>query len=185
MSVDDWLLHGFYPRIYDQKLDPNKAYRNYFETYIERDLRQLIQIKDLHLFQKFIRLCAGRTGQLLNVSSLSNDVGVSVFAVSAWLAILQASYVVFLLEPYFENVGKRLIKAPKLYFYDVGLATYLLGVGDKRQLERHPLRGNLFENLVVQELVKNRYNRGLDHPCGNKGRPDLCSGFPQGPALPA
>jgi predicted AAA+ superfamily ATPase len=163
LDADSWIQTGFYPGIHDRKLEPVKAYRNYFETYIERDLRQLIQVKDLRQFQKFIRLCAGRIGTILNLSALSNDTGVSVHTINAWLSILQASYIVFLLEPYFDNIGKRLIKSPKLYFCDCGLAAYLLGIEHKKQIATHPLRGPLFENLVLMEMVKSRYNRGLDH----------------------
>ena len=162
-SADEYILHGFYPGVHDRKLEPVKAYKNYFETYIQRDLRQIVNIKDLRIFQKFVRLCAGRIGQLYSASGLSNDLGVSVPTVNSWISILEASYVVFLLEPYHENIGKRLIKSPKLYFYDVGLAAYLLGIETVTQMERDPLRGNLFENMVIAELVKKRFNRGLDH----------------------
>ncbi len=162
-SVDEYLLHGFYPRIHDRGLDPVAAHRNYFETYLQRDLRQLIAVKDLRLFQKFVRLCAGRIGQIFNASGLSNDVGVSVPTVNAWISILEASFILFLLEPYYENSGKRLIKSPKLYFYDVGLAAYLLGIESIKHVERDPLRGNLFENMVIAELVKRRFNQGREH----------------------
>jgi predicted AAA+ superfamily ATPase len=159
---DDYLFHGFYPGIYREKRDPTIAYRSYFETYIERDLRQLSQIKDLTLFQRFVRLCAGRIGQLFNASHLSNEVGVSVPTIKSWLSILSASYVLMTLPPFFENISKRLVKSPKIYFYDVGLAAYLLGLEQPHQLSRDPLRGALFENLVLMELVKARFNRGLD-----------------------
>ena len=162
-SADEYLLHGFYPGIHDRKLEPVTAYKNYFETYIQRDLRQIVNIKDLRTFQKFVRLCAGRIGQLYSASSLSNDLGVSVPTVNSWVSILAASYIVFFLEPYHENIGKRLIKSSKLYFYDVGLATYLLGIETTAQMERDPLRGNLFENMVIAELMKKRLNLGLDH----------------------
>ncbi len=162
LSTDELIYHGFYPGIYRNQLNPTIAYRSYYETYIERDLRLLINVKDLTLFQKFVRLCAGRIGQLFNASQLANEVGVSVPTIKSWLSILQASYIVFLLPPYFENIKKRLIKTPKLYFYDVGLATYLLGIESPQQVWRDPLRGALFENLVVVELVKTRFNQGLD-----------------------
>lgn len=159
-SIDELIWRSFYPRIYDQKLNPTEALRNYFETYIERDLRQIIQIKNLSQFQKFVRLCAGRVGQLLNLTSLGNDVGITHTTAREWLSLLEASYVVFLLEPWYRNLGKRLVKSPKLYFYDAGLASFLLGIENQSHLESHPLRGNLFENLVVAELVKFRYNQG-------------------------
>ena len=161
-TTDAFLYHGFYPGIYVNQLNPTIAYRSYFETYIERDLRQLSQVKDLMLFQKFVRLCAGRIGQIFNAHQLSNEVGVSVPTIKSWLSLLQTSYIVFLLPPYFENIKKRLIKSPKLYFYDVGLASYLLGIESPEQISRDPLRGNLFENLVLSELIKTRINKGLD-----------------------
>jgi predicted AAA+ superfamily ATPase len=159
-GIDQLIYSGFYPRIYDQKLQPTQALADYFETYVERDLRQLIQIKNLSSFQKFVKLCAGRTGQLLNLNSLGNDVGISHTTAREWLTILEASYIVFLLEPFHRNIKKRLIKSPKIYFYDVGLACYLLGIESLSQLETHPLRGNLFENMVVIEILKYRYNQG-------------------------
>ena len=162
LTTDELMYQGFYPGIYRNNLNPTIAYRSYYETYIERDLRQLIYVKDLTLFQKFVRLCAGRIGQIFNAHQLSNEVGVSVPTIKSWLSILQASYVVFLLPPYFENIKKRLIKSPKLYFYDVGLAAYLLGIEAPGQLSRDPLRGALFENLVITELIKARYNQALE-----------------------
>jgi len=162
-NTNQLLYRGFYPGIYKDGLNPTIAYRSYFETYIERDLRQMVHIKNLHTFQTFVRLCAGRIGQVFNASNLSNEIGVSVPSIKAWISILEASYIVFLLPPYFENIGKQLIKTPKLYFHDVGLAAYLLSIEIDKQIERDPLRGALFENLVVSELMKMRYNQGLDH----------------------
>jgi len=159
-STDVMLLRGFYPRIYDAQLDPTEALGDYLETYVERDLRQLITIKDLSLFERFIRLCAGRTGQLLNLQSLGNDVGISHTTARSWLTLLEASYVVFRLPPWHANISKRQVKTPKLYFYDVGLASYLLGIEQQSHINRHPLRGNLFENMVVMEALKYRYHRG-------------------------
>ena len=158
--IDRLLYHGFYPRLWDKNLDPTQALGDYYQTYIERDLRQLVAIKDLNLFQRFIRLCAGRIGQLLNVSSLANDTGISHTTAANWLSLLEASYVVFQLQPYFRNISKRLVKSPKLYFYDVGLATFLLGIENEKQLSRDPLRGNLFENMVIAETLKYRFNQG-------------------------
>ena len=162
-STDQYLLKGFYPRVYGEKLEPTKAYRNYFQTYIERDLRSLLSVKDLSAFQKFVKLCAGRVGQIFNASALSAEIGVSVPTINSWVSILQESYIVFLLQPYFTNVRKRLVRSPKLYFYDTGLASYFLGIENEKQLSRDPLRGMLFENMVVLELMKYRLNRGLDH----------------------
>ncbi|TXI39479.1 MAG: ATP-binding protein [Nitrosomonas sp.] len=162
LSLDESLLKGGYPRIFHDGLVPTKAYRNYFQTYIERDLRQLIQVKDLGQFQRFIRLCAGRVGQLLNLEGLGNEVGVSSHTVKHWISILEASFIIIRLQPYFENFGKRIIKSPKIYFTDVGLAAYLLGIEDTVQMSRDPLRGNLVENLVLLELIKSRLNKGLD-----------------------
>lgn len=159
-QVDDLLYHGFYPRIWDKQLNPTQALGNYYETYVERDLRQLVAIKDLNLFQRFIRLCAGRVGQLLNTSSLANDTGISHTTARNWLSLLEASYVIFLLPPFYTNISKRLIKSPKLYFYDVGLAVYLLGIENTEQISRDPLRGSLFENMVTAEALKYRFNQG-------------------------
>ena len=162
-SIDQHLLKGFYPRVHAENLDPTKAYRNYYQTYIERDLKALIHLRDLNHFQKFVRLCAGRVGQIFNASALASEVGVSVPTINSWLSILQESYVVFLLQPYYANIRKRLTKSPKLYFYDVGLAAYLLTIENETQMSRDPLRGALFENMVVMELAKYRFNHGQDH----------------------
>ncbi len=159
-ELDGLLYRGFYPRIWEKNLNPTQALGDYFETYIERDLRQLIKIKDLTLFQRFIKLCAGRTGQQLNVNSLGNDAGVSHTTAKNWLSILEASYILFFLHPYHRNISKRLVKSPKLYFYDVGLAGFLLGIENEKQLSRDPLRGSLFENWVVAEALKYRFNKG-------------------------
>lgn len=154
------LLSGFYPRIHDQRLDPSQALADYFTTYVERDLRQLAAVHDLQRFERFVRLCAGRTGQLLNLDSLGNDAGVSHATARAWVDLLQTSYIVHLLPPWFTNSGKRLIKSPKLYFYDVGLACWLLGLRTPEQVSRDPLWGSLFENFVIMEALKDRLNTG-------------------------
>lgn len=159
-SLDELIFKGFYPRIYDQDIPPGQAYGDYFETYIERDLRQLLNIKDINLFQRFVTLCAGRIGQLLNLSSLANDTGISHSTAREWITVLQASYIVYLLPPFYRNIGKRLVKSPKLYFYDVGLACWLVGIENITHVRNHPLRGNLFENLAVLEALKYRYNLG-------------------------
>jgi predicted AAA+ superfamily ATPase len=160
LSTDQLLLTGFYPRIWKDHLDPSQALAAYLETYVERDIRRLINIKDLTLFQRFLTLCAGRTGQLLNFSNLAADTGVSHQTARNWLTLLEASYIVFRLPPYSVNIGKRLIKSPKLYFYDVGLAAHLLGIENTLHVSRDPLRGNLFENMVVMEALKYRFHRG-------------------------
>lgn len=160
MSVDELLFTGFYPRIYDHQLHPPQALGDYFETYVERDVRHLGGVRDLSTFQRFVRLCAGRIGQLLNLQSLGNDAGVSHTTARHWISVLEASYVAFVLPPLHANVSKRLIKTPKLYFHDVGLAAWLLGVESASQLATHPLRGALFENLAVAEVLKYRFNTG-------------------------
>ena len=154
------LLTGFYPRIHDQSLDPSQALADYFATYVQRDLRQLAAVQDLQRFERFVRLCAGRTGQLLNLSSLGNDAGVTHSTARAWLDLLQSSYIVHLLPPWFANTGKRLVKASKLYFHDVGLACWLLGLRSAEQVARDPLWGSLFENFVIMEAMKDRLNAG-------------------------
>ena len=159
-DLEELLYRGFYPRISHRSLNPTSAYGDYLLTYLERDIRQLELIKKLSHFQRFVKLLAGRVGQVINYNSLSNDVGVSVSTVQEWLTLLEASYIMFRLPPFFENIGKRLIKQPKLYFYDVGLVSYLLGIEKKQHLESHPLKGNLFENLIISELVKQRFNSG-------------------------
>lgn len=162
--LEQWLQTGFYPRIHDRQLAPAQALGDYFATYLERDLRQLTAVHDLQRFERFVRLCAGRTGQLLNLSSLANDTGVSQPTASAWMDLLQTSFIVHLLPPWFTNTSKRLIKSPKLYFHDVGLACWLLGLREPAQVARDPLWGSLFENFVVMEALKDRFNRGENAP---------------------
>lgn len=158
------LLTGFYPRIHDRQLDPGQALADYFATYVERDLRQLAAVQDLQRFERFVRLCAGRTGQLLNLSSLGNDAGVSQPTARQWIDLLQTSFIVHLLPPWFVNSGKRLVKTPKLYFVDVGLACWLLGLREASQVARDPLWGALFENFVVIEALKDSFNQGETAP---------------------
>lgn len=162
LAVDEWLLKGGYPRIYKDNLDPSKAYRNYVQTYVERDLRQLIQIKDLLQFERFLQILAGRVGSILNAQDIGGEVGISSHTVKEWISILEASFIIFRLPPYFENFNKRVIKSPKIYFNDVGLAAYLLGIHESVQMSRDPLRGHLFENAVVLEIKKSLLNQGLD-----------------------
>lgn len=159
-SLDSLLLTGGYPRIWHDGLPPGEALANYVETYVERDIRQLLAVKDLALFQRFTALCAGRVGQLLNLNGLAADCGISHQSARNWLTLLEASYIVFRLPPYFANIRKRLVKSPKLYFYDHGLAAHLLGMETEAHANRHPLRGNLFENMVVMEALKHRLHRG-------------------------
>lgn len=161
-SVDELLFNGFYPAIYAEKNIPKFLYPSYVKTYLEKDVRDLLQVKDMMQFRTFIRLCAGRIGSLFNASELSNEVGVSSNTITSWLSVLQASYIVMLLPPYFENSRKRLTKTPKLYFIDTGLAAYLLGIESAEQLSRDKMRGNLFENFIVMEALKHRYNRGKE-----------------------
>jgi len=162
LTRDGLLYSGGLPRIYDQQQNPLMAYRNYLQTYVERDVRQLLNVKDMVVFDKFLRLLAGRVGQLLNMSSLAGDVGVSVATINNWLSVLEASFILFRLNPYYENFGKRITKAPKIYFVETGLACYLLGIEKELQLARDPLLGGLFENLMVSEALKFRLNKGLD-----------------------
>lgn len=159
-STDERILRGGYPALWVNDLaGRDLILSNYYTTYVERDLRQLIQIKDLLQFNTFMRLCAGRIGTECNASALSVAVGVSVPTIQSWLSILEASYIVYPLRPYYANIKKRLVKTPKLYFYDTGLASWLLGIHAVEQMATHPLRGNLFENMVVNDFIKGRYNR--------------------------
>jgi len=160
-----YLYNGFYPRIYDMNLSPEDFYPGYMQTYIERDVRLIRNITDLSRFQLFIKLCAGRTGQLLNISSLADDCGISRTTASGWISILEASYIIFLLRPHHRNFNKRLVKMPKLYFYDTGLAAYLLGINSIEQLDTHYGKGALFESLVISELMKKAYNAGKEPHC--------------------
>lgn len=159
-TTDDLLFRGFYPRLYDQNIPPAIGLSDYIATYIEKDLRQLSQIKNIGLFRKFMQLCAGRTGQLLNMSGLAEDTGINHTTAAEWISLLESSYILFRLPPYFANISKRLIKSPKLYFYDPGIAAALLGITEFRQIATHPLRGALFENLVISEVMKHFTNQG-------------------------
>jgi predicted AAA+ superfamily ATPase len=158
-SVHSQILKGLYPPVYDQPVEPGKWYTNYIRSYIERDVRQLKNITDLNIFERFIRLCAGRTGQLLNMSNLALECGVDNKTISSWIGILESSFITFRLQPHHRNYNKRIVKIPKLYFYDTGLICTLLGIHNVQQLEFHPLYGSVFENLIVSELIKQSYNR--------------------------
>ena len=149
---------GFYPRIYDKKIPPSLFYPSYLQTYVQRDVLQLIKVADASLFTKFIRLLAGRVGQLINYSSLASDIGVAVNTIKAWVGVLEASYIIFLLKPHHANFAKRLVQQPKIYFYDTGLLCYLLGIEIPKQLTTHFARGGVFENLVIIDLEKNQLN---------------------------
>lgn len=159
-NLDKILFDGAYPPIFDRGLEPHPWHGNYVRTYLERDVRQLIKVQDLGTFQRFLKLCAGRTGQLLNLSSLANDCGITHNTAKAWISVLEASYIVHLLPPHHQNFNKRLVKTPKLYFLDTGLATWLLGIQNHEQLSTHVQRGALFETWVISELLKARYNAG-------------------------
>ena len=160
LSTDELLLRGFMPDIHARSLDPVDWYRNYEQTYLERDVRQMVHVKDLSLFERFLVLIAGRIGQIVNASALAGEVGVSAPTVSGWISILEASFLVHRLQPWFTNRSKRMVKSPKLYFTEPGLAAHLLGIETAAQLLRDPLRGSLFENLVVAEALKQRANAG-------------------------
>jgi predicted AAA+ superfamily ATPase len=160
-TADDVLIRGLFPPLYDRPVEPALWYANYLMTYIERDVRRLSNIHDFAVFQRFIKLCAGRSGQLLNLSNLAVETGIAQSTARGWLGILETSYVVFLLPPHHRNFGKRVVKTPKLYFVDPGLAAALLGIQSPGQLSLHPARGALFETLVVTEYLKRRYNKGL------------------------
>lgn len=153
-DIYNQLLYGFYPRVYDKKLTPKEIYPDYTTTYVERDIRQIKNIGSLSNFRRFLQLAAGRTGQLLNLSSLGNDVGVDYKTIESWVSILEATYIAFRLTPYYENFGKRVIKSPKLYFYDTGLLCYLLGIDTVSELKTHYAIGNIFENFVTTEILK-------------------------------
>ena len=154
------LFQGAYPALYARDVAPKDWFANYIATYLERDVRQLLAVRDLGQFQTFVKMCAARTGQLLNLTSLGADCGISSVTAKQWLSVLESSYIVTLLQPHHRNYGKRLVKAPKLYFCDVGLATWLLGIRDAATLETHAARGALFETYVITELLKRRFNAG-------------------------
>lgn len=162
MPLDRLMFNGFYPAICSGRNVPEFLYPSYLRTYLDKDVRDLLQIKDMMQFHTFLRLCAGRIGSLFKASEVANEVGISPNTVTAWLSVLQASYIVVLLPPYFENIGKRLTKASKLYFADTGLACHLLGIESPEQLSRDKMRGALFENFVVMEALKKRYNHGKE-----------------------
>ncbi|MBI9108276.1 MAG: ATP-binding protein [Spirochaetales bacterium] len=156
------MLNGFMPRLHEQDIRPRRFYSDYFQTYVERDVRKLMAIENQQAFELFLKLLAGRAGQEINFSSLSNQVGISSPQLKKWLSILEASFIVFRLPPFHSNFGKRLTKSPKIYFMEVGLAVYLLGIETAEQLERDPVFGSLFENMVIADIYKERLNRGYE-----------------------
>lgn len=160
-----YIFTGFYPRIYNMDIDPGDFYPSYIQTYIERDVRSMKNISDLNKFQIFLKLCAGRVGQLLNLSSLATECGISHTTASSWISILEASYIIFLLKPHHKNFNKRLVKMPKLYFFDTGLASFLLGINSVTQLSTHYNKGSLFESFIISEFIKRRYHEGKEHNC--------------------
>ena len=159
-QLNTCLLQGGYPSIYDRQVSPQDWFSNYIATYIERDVRQLIAVRDLTLFQRFVKMCAARSGQILNLAALGADCGLSASTAREWLSVLEASYLVTRIQPYYQNFGKRLVKTPKLYFLDVGLMAWLIGIRDTVTLDTHVSRGALFETFVVSELIKRQYNQG-------------------------
>ena len=161
-TIEEAVFLGGYPRLYNQNIEPADFYPSYIKTYVERDVRQMINVTDLDAFQKFVRLCAGRTGQVLNLTSLGNDCGISHNTAKAWISILQASYIIFLLRPYHGNLSKRLIKSPKLYFYDSGLACSLLRIKSSDELSDHYNKGGLVEGFIIADLYKQFYHSGQE-----------------------
>ena len=160
-SIDQLIFKGSYPAIYDRKIPPSLYYSSYMNTYVERDVRQLVNVQNLSLFEAFVKLLAGRIGQLLNLSEIGNNLGIDHKTVKKWLSVLETSFIIYLVQPYHTNFKKRIVKTPKLYFFDTGLASNLLGIDDEKQLTNHWAKGGLFENFVINELLKERINKGI------------------------
>lgn len=159
-DTDELLLKGLYPVIHTRQSPHKITYQNYYETYLERDIRNMMKIKNMNEFRKFVRLCAGRTGQIFNASALAGETGVAVDTIKSWISLLEASFVIYMLPPWHDNINKRLIKSPKIYFTDTGLLSYLLRIENTNQISRDPLRGSIFENMVINEFIKSKYNQG-------------------------
>ncbi len=162
VGLDEVLFTGFLPRIFDKHIPPSDMNRFYTQTYLERDVRQLLNVRDLSQFEDFLYLCAGRTGQLVNVSAIGDELGLNHKTIKAWLSVLEASYVIKLVYPYHKRITRRVVKTPKLYFLDTGIVSYLLGIQNPEQVTNHPQRGSLFETMIVSEVLKQRWNKGLD-----------------------
>jgi len=160
LNIHQTILNGFYPRLYDKHIAPDDFYPSYLQTYIQRDVRTLKGIENLNAFSRFLGLCAGRIGQVLNLTSLANDTGIAVNTAKAWLSLLEASFIIYQIQPYYNNFSKRLIKSPKLYFYDTGVACSLLKLTDPEMIKTHYLYGSLFENLVISEILKSQCHLG-------------------------
>jgi len=161
-NIGELLYAGFYPRIFDQHLNPSEALSFYLSTYVERDIRSLIHVKDLSTFERFLKICATQIGQLLNYTTIANDCGIDQKTVKSWLSVLEASFILYQVQPHYQHFRKRLTKSTKLYFYDVGLAAYLLGISNSAHLLTNPAKGFLFENFIVTEFIKNRFNHVKD-----------------------
>ena len=162
-SVYELLHKGFYPAVWANKTPAEDTYRQYFNTYIQRDIQQVLHIRHLSEFRRFVIMCASRVGTEFNAQSMCSELGVSIPTVQEWMNVLEASYIVFRLQPFYRNIGKRLVKTPKIYFYDAGLVCYLLGIHNPQQVETHPLKGQIFENMAVCEMLKKQYNAGRDN----------------------
>lgn len=161
-NPEKWILNGGYPALFDRNLLPDDLFPNYIETYIQRDIRDLLNVRDLNSFQTFLSLCAGRVGQILSLNSLANETGITMPTAKNWLSLLESSYIVFRLQPHHENFNKRITKSPKLYFYDTGLLCNLLGIKTEQQVASYYQRGSVFENAVISNLYKNRLNEGIN-----------------------
>ena len=163
IGTDNIMIRGFYPGVIANEIPPQDAYRQYYNTYLQRDIMQIMNIKNMDEFRRFVVLCAARVGTEFNAAGLSNEIGVSIHTIQSWINVLEASYIIFHLRPFYRNIGKRLTKKTKIYFYDSGLVCYLLGIRTSEQLNTHPLRGEIFENMVVGDMIKNIYNKGDDN----------------------
>ena len=163
IGTDNIMIRGFYPGVIAKEIPPQDAYRQYYNTYLQRDIMQIMNIKNMDEFRRFVVLCAARVGTEFNAAGLSNEIGVSIHTIQSWINVLEASYIIFHLRPFYRNIGKRLTKKTKIYFYDSGLVCYLLGIRTSEQLNTHPLRGEIFENMVVGDMIKNIYNKGDDN----------------------
>lgn len=160
-NINEILFKGSYPPLHHRQINPVDFYQSYVQSYIERDVRNILNVSNLSMFRTFMGMVAGRMGQILNMASLSNDIGVDVKTIKSWLSVLETSFIVYLIKPHYKNFSKRLIKSPKLYFYDTGLACSLLGIRNHNEIETHPLKGAMFENYIFSEISKHFFNRGI------------------------